>query len=61
MRKSGGEEYYWLGTHALRHKENPTKDCDLSAIADGFVSITPIKLDMTAHEDIERLDEWING
>lgn len=60
-RNPRGEEYYWLGTHALRHKENPTKDCDLSAIADGFVSITPIKLDMTAHEDIERLDEWING
>ncbi len=59
-RNPRGEEYYWLGTHALRHKENPTKDCDLSAIADGFVSITPIKLDMTAHEDIERLDEWIN-
>jgi len=60
-RNPRGEEYYWLGTHALRHKENHTKDCDLSAIADGFVSITPIKLDMTAREDIEKLDEWING
>ena len=59
-RNPRGEEYYWLGTHALRHKENKTKDCDLSAIADGFVSITPIQLDMTSHDDIEKLNDWIN-
>jgi len=58
-RNPRGEEYYWLGTHALRHKEIPTKDCDLSAIENGFVSITPIKLDMTAHEEIKKLNSWI--
>ncbi|MCF6174022.1 MAG: 5'/3'-nucleotidase SurE [Campylobacteraceae bacterium] len=60
-RNPRGEEYYWLGTHALRHKENGTKDCDLSAIADGYVSITPIKLDMSSHEDMGKLSKWINN
>ncbi len=60
-RNPRGEEYYWLGTHTLRHKENKTKDCDLSAIEDGYVSITPIKLDMTAHEEIENLSKWIEN
>ncbi len=60
-RNPRGEEYYWLGIHTLRHKENKTKDCDLSAIADGFVSITPIMLDMTSHEDLEKLDKWMNN
>jgi len=59
-RNPRGEEYYWLGTHALRHKENKTKDCDLSAIDDGFVSITPIQLDMTSHDEIKKLNTWIN-
>ncbi len=60
-RNPRGEEYYWLGTHTLRHKENPTKDCDLSAIEDGYVSITPIKLDMTAHEEIKKLESWLDN
>jgi 5'-nucleotidase len=60
-RNPRGEEYYWLGTHALRHKENKTKDCDLSAIDDGFVSITPIQLDMTSHDEIEKLNTWITN
>lgn len=58
-RNPRGEEYYWLGTHALRHKEAPSKDCDLSAITDGFVSITPIKLDMSAYDEMENLKKWI--
>ncbi|MDX1808436.1 MAG: 5'/3'-nucleotidase SurE [Sulfurospirillaceae bacterium] len=60
-RNPRGEEYYWLGTHTLVHKENKAKDCDLSALKDGFVSITPIHLDMTSHEDIEKLNQWINN
>ncbi len=59
-RNPRGEEYYWLGTNALRHKENPTKDCDLSAISQGYVSITPIQLDMTSYDELDRLDRWLN-
>jgi 5'-nucleotidase len=32
---------------------------DFEAINEGYVSITPIMLDMTAHEEIEALSEWL--
>jgi 5'-nucleotidase len=32
---------------------------DFDAIKDGFVSISPIKLDMTAHEELDALGGWI--
>jgi len=56
-----GEEYYWIGTHTLEWRLSKNKTCDLSAIEDGFVSISPIKLDMSAYEDIEKLQGWIDG
>ncbi len=58
-RNPRGEEYYWLGVHALEWKRSEKADCDLSAIDAGYISITPVKLDMTAHEAIERLEKWM--
>ena len=48
-----GEDYYWIGLHplAFRKKENS----DFDAIKEGYVSITPIKLDMTGYEALETL------
>ena len=58
-RNPRGEEYYWLGVHTLEWKKTEHEDCDLSAINAGYVSITPIKLDMTAHDELENLKKWI--
>lgn len=58
-RNPRGEEYYWLGVHTLEWKKGAKADCDLSAIEEGYISITPIKLDMTAHEALEALKGWI--
>jgi 5'-nucleotidase len=55
-----GEEFYWIGAHVLDWQPSANKTCDLSAIEDGYVSITPIKLDMSAYEEIDNLKEWIN-
>lgn len=55
-----GLEYYWIGLHPLQWKSS--KDelmCDLDAIAQGYVSITPIKLDLTSYEDIKTLENWL--
>ncbi len=61
-RNPRGEEYYWIGTHVLEWQPSQNATCDLSAIEQNYVSITPIKLDMTAHDDIQRLNDWIaNG
>jgi 5'-nucleotidase len=57
-----GEEYYWLGTHPLFwRKRDSYLDicCDLEAIEDGYISITPIMLDLTSYEDIGVLRDWI--
>jgi 5'-nucleotidase len=51
-----GRSYYWIGG------EPPTgyrdEGTDIWAVANRYVSVTPIHLDMTAHELIPRLREW---
>lgn len=58
-RNPRGEEYYWLGVHVLEWKAAAEKSCDLSAIHEGYVSITPVKLDMSAYEEMQNLQTWI--
>ncbi len=42
-----GFSYFWFGLHGIEH--TPGHATDLEAIADGFVSVTPLQLDFT-HE-----------
>ncbi len=53
-----GEEYYWIGLHPLRFKEE--EGTDFNAIKNGYVSVTPIKLDMTGYESLEKLKDELN-
>jgi 5'-nucleotidase len=57
-RNPRGEEYYWLGLHPLEWKQNATKSCDFSAIDQGYISISPIMLDLTAYRSLETLSSW---
>lgn len=43
-----GYPYYWFGLHGIEH--TPGHDSDLEAIADGYVSVTPLTLDLTHHD-----------
>jgi len=52
-----GEECFWIGLHPLAFKEE--KGTDFDAIKNGYVSVTPIKLDMTGFEALERLKNEI--
>ncbi len=54
------EKFYWIGLPSYKWFNSKENDCDLSAINKGFVSITPVHLDMTSHTDITRLKKWIN-
>ena len=56
-----GMEYYWLGLHPLEYKPRPRCEglCDFEAIERGMVSITPIKLDMSAYKSIKKLKDWL--
>ncbi len=58
-RNPRGEEYYWLGLHPLQWVPDEEKLCDFEAIKANCVSITPIQLDLTSYEDLNRLQEWI--
>ena len=44
-----GYRYYWFGLHGIEH--TPGHDTDLEAIADGYVAVTPLQLEMT-HEPL---------
>ena len=61
-RNPRGEEHYWLGLHPLnfRPREGVDGVSDYEAIEAGFVSITPIQLDMSAYQSINRLQEWLD-
>ena len=54
-----GLTYYWLGTHPLAWEKKDDMLCDLEAVEDGFVSITPVMLDMTSYKDMDSLKEWL--
>jgi 5'-nucleotidase len=51
-----GRTYYWIGGSNIRNEGEP--DSDVVAIAEGYVSITPIHLDMTNHRLLETLRSW---
>ena len=55
-----GNEFHWIGLHPLLW-ESDDKTCDFEAVKDNFVSITPVKLDMTSYEDIENLNTFIKS
>lgn len=53
-----GRDIYWLGPAG---KEQDASDgTDFDAIRQGYVSITPLKVDMTAHHRLNELKEWIS-
>ncbi|MDO7252557.1 5'/3'-nucleotidase SurE [Helicobacter cappadocius] len=57
-----GQGYYWLGLHPLawNERKKPTGMLsDFGAVSKGYVSITPITLDMTSYEDINSLSLWL--
>lgn len=48
-----GRPYYWLGFK--RHLSDPAEGTDLYAIYNGYIAVTPVKLDLTNHDMIARL------
>lgn len=48
-----GIPYFWFGLR--RAYGEPGKDTDLQAVRDGYISVTPLHLDLTHHESREAL------
>ncbi|MBI5810050.1 MAG: 5'/3'-nucleotidase SurE [Deltaproteobacteria bacterium] len=51
-----GRKYYWIGGDIERWEGG--READFYAVSKGYVSITPIHLDMTNYSSIEELKRW---
>lgn len=54
-----GYPYYWFGLHGIEN--TPGHATDLEAIADGYVSVTPLQLDLTHNASLAALAERYSG
>lgn len=50
-----GKKYYWLTGYF--NNMDPGADADENALADGYISVVPVKFDLTAHEYLKELEE----
>jgi 5'-nucleotidase len=51
-----GRPYYWIGGDAPTGLSEP--GTDFGALAENYVSITPIELDLTAYDALATLEKW---
>lgn len=54
-----GRDYFWIGGGSV-HWEGP-KDSDFQAVRDGYVSVTPLHLDLTNYRLLEEIRGWDLG
>ena len=52
-----GQEIYWLGPPGK--EQDAGEGTDFWAIEHGYVSITPLQVDLTAHESLTSVDNWL--
>ncbi len=54
-----GRDLYWVGPPGEEKEDGPGTDFD--AIRNGYVSVTPLHVDLTRHSAIPELTEWLLG
>jgi 5'-nucleotidase len=52
-----GKDYFWIGGGEPGWNAEP--ETDFAAVSAGYISVTPLRPDMTDHNGIELLKEWI--
>jgi len=55
-RDPSGREYFWIGGGVSSWQGS--EDSDFRAVDDGYVSVTPLHLDLTNYELLEEIREW---
>lgn len=53
-----GKKYYWLTGYF--NNMDDKQDADENALAEGYISVVPVKFDFTAHEHIQYLSKTLN-
>ena len=51
-----GQEYYWLAGELAEITND--RQSDVAAVEEGYISVTPVHLDLTRYDQIERLRGW---
>lgn len=51
-----GKEYFWIGGGVVHWRGD--EESDFRAVADGYVSVTPLHLDLTNYELLEDIRAW---
>ena len=54
-----GRSHYWLGGGEARWDD--LEGTDMGAVHDGYVSLTPLHLDLTNHRALVQLNDWQGG
>lgn len=54
-----GRPVYWVGPAGVGHDAGP--GTDFHAVAEGFVSVTPLQIDLTRHAMLDDLRDWLQG
>jgi 5'-nucleotidase len=51
-----GQQYYWMSGEAVN--ENKDIDCDINLVAKNYIAITPIHIELTRFDYMDRLKRW---
>ncbi|HKE97015.1 MAG TPA: 5'/3'-nucleotidase SurE [Povalibacter sp.] len=54
-----GRPVYWVGPAGLG--QDAGEGTDFDAVANGYVSVTPLQIDLTRHTMIEDIGNWLHG
>jgi 5'-nucleotidase len=54
-----GRPVYWVGPSGAGQDAGP--GTDFHAVAEGFVSVTPLQIDLTRHAALPLLTSWLGG
>ena len=51
-----GREYFWIGGGGVQWE--PEEGTDFQAVQDGYISVTPLHLDLTNHKLLSEVEQW---
>lgn len=54
-----GDAIYWVGPPG--NEQDAGEGTDFFATRNGFISITPLQIDLTRYDSLQKLDQWLTG
>ena len=54
-----GEDIYWVGPPG--NEQDAGEGTDFYAVKQGFISVTPLQIDLTRYDSLQNLNQWLNG